>query len=134
MWRGCLVETDGKLILIIDDDDAARRMVRRYLTRRGFSITEADNGRDGVTAARDHRPDIVLLDLRMPGELSGFDVAKEMREDEQLQSIPILVVSASAHFDAKERTRLAGCRAFIEKPVDFDELMHHIAKNLVAPG
>jgi CheY-like chemotaxis protein len=125
-----LVGADNKLILIIDDDDAARRMVRRFLSRRGYSIVEADNGRAGVTAARQSRPDIVLLDLRMPGELSGFDVAKEMREDELLRTIPILVVSASAHFDAKERTRLAGCRAFIEKPVDFDELLHHIALNL----
>ncbi len=115
-------------LLIIDDDAAARRMMRRVLEKRGYAVDEEPDGRSGVEHVRATPPDGVLLDLRMPGELSGFDVARKLRADPKTAAVPIIVVSASAHFDARDATTQIGCDAFIEKPVDFDELDRVLAE------
>lgn len=109
-------------LLLIDDDAAARRMMRRLLERRGYSVDEAADGRSGLDAALADPPAAVLLDLRMPGELSGFDVARLLRDDERTATLPIIVVSASTLLDARGLAEEIGCDAFVEKPVDFDEL------------
>ena len=109
-------------IVLVDDDHAARRMMRRLLERRGHEIVDAEDGRSGLELVRAELPDVVLLDLRMPGELSGFDVARELRADATTREIPIIVVSASTHLDARELVEQVGCDAFVEKPVDFDQL------------
>lgn len=109
-------------LLLVDDDDAARRMMRRVLERRGYVVDDVSNGRDGLDHAVANPPAGVLLDLRMPGELSGFDVARLLREHPSTASIPIIVVSASTHLDARSMVHEVGCDAFVEKPVDFDEL------------
>jgi CheY-like chemotaxis protein len=109
-------------ILVIDDDAAARRMMRRVLERRGYAVEEAGDGRSGLTSAQRELPAAILLDLRMPGELSGFDVARMVRGDATTRAVPIIVVSASTYMDARELTAEIGCDAFLEKPVDFDEL------------
>jgi two-component system cell cycle response regulator DivK len=112
----------GRRVLVVDDDAAARRMMRRILERRGFAVEEAGDGRSGVEAVQAAPPDVVLLDLRMPGELSGADVVRELRADPATSGVPIIVVSASAHMNARELVRSIGCDGFVEKPVDFDEL------------
>lgn len=119
-----------RTILIIDDDAAARRMMRRALERRGFAIAEASDGTSGLSAIREVCPDLVLLDLRMPGELSGLDVVTAVRADVHLHAIPLIVVSASAHDAMRAQTLQAGCAAFVEKPVDFIELERTIAQAL----
>lgn len=109
-------------LMLIDDDDAARRMMRRVLERRGYAVEDVDNGRAGLDRVREEHPAGVLLDLRMPGELSGFDVARELKADPTTRDVPIIVVSASTHLDARSMVEQVGCDAFVEKPVDFDEL------------
>jgi DNA-binding response OmpR family regulator len=109
-------------IALIDDDHAARRMLRRVLERRGYAVIDAEDGETGLALVRAEHPDAVLLDLRMPGALSGIDVAREIRADAGIAGIPIIVVSASTHMDARELVEQIGCDAFVEKPVDFDEL------------
>jgi CheY-like chemotaxis protein len=109
-------------IALVDDDDAARRMMRRVLQRMGHEVVEAADGASGVELVQREQPDVLLLDLRMPGELSGFDVARELRADPATAQVPIVVVSASTHLEAKELVEQVGCDAFVEKPVDFDEL------------
>lgn len=109
-------------LLLVDDDHAARRMMRRVLEQRGYEVEEHDNGRAGLDSARANAPAGMLLDLRMPGELSGFDVARELKSSPVTARIPIIVVSASTHMDAKSMVDQVGCDAFVEKPVDFDEL------------
>jgi len=109
-------------LLLIDDDDAARRMMRRVLKRRGYEVEDVDNGRAGLDRVRESPPAGVLLDLRMPGELSGFDVARELKADPDTRGVPVIVVSASTYLDARSMVEQVGCDAFVEKPVDFDDL------------
>lgn len=120
--------TTAHRLLLVDDDDAARRMMRRVLERRGYEVDEVSNGRAGVDAVRANAPAAVLLDLRMPGELSGVDVARELRGDPATAKVPIIVVSASTHLDARSLVQEVGCDAFVEKPVDFDELERTLAE------
>lgn len=115
-------DTGGLDLLIVDDDDAGRRMLRRALERRGHRVTEAGDGRQGLDTARSDHPDIVFLDLRMPGELSGFDVARELASEPSTARIPVVIVSASVHADARKLARDIGVAGFIEKPVDFNEV------------
>ncbi len=117
-------------ILVIDDDAAARRMMRRALERRGFAILEASDGSSGLAVIRDAQPDLVLLDLRMPGELSGLDVIARVQADDTLNGIPLIVVSASAHEGMRAQTLQSGGAGFVEKPVDFAELERMIAQTL----
>lgn len=112
----------GQTLLVIDDDDFARRMMLRALRRRGFTVEEACDGESGVEAVRRLMPDLVLLDLRMPGKLSGVDVAHTLNVDPSTAAVPVIVVSASTHADARSIMAELGCAAFIEKPVDFDLL------------
>ncbi len=121
-------------IVLVDDDDAARRMMRRLLERRGHQVADASDGASGLELTRRELPDVVLLDLRMPGELSGFDVARELRADELTAKIPIVVVSASTHLDARELVARVGCDAFVEKPVDFDLLESTLEQVLAGPS
>jgi CheY-like chemotaxis protein len=120
-------------IVLVDDDAAARRMMRRVVERLGYVVHDASDGRAGVNLVRAVQPAAVLLDLRMPGELSGVAVAAELRGDESTSAIPIIVVSASTHADAKSVVREVGCDAFIEKPVDFDELAVVLARYVGTP-
>lgn len=119
-------------IVLVDDDDAARRMMRRVLERRDHVVLDASDGASGLALVRAELPDVVLLDLRMPGELSGFDVARELRADDATTRIPIIVVSASTHLEARDLVEQVGCDAFVEKPVDFDELDAAIAQVLAS--
>jgi two-component system cell cycle response regulator DivK len=114
--------------VLVDDDDAARRMMRRVLERRGYAVDDFGDGRSGLDAVRADAPAGVLLDLRMPGELSGIDVAAALRGDPATAGIPIVVVSASTHLDARSLVERVGCDAFVEKPVDFDELERVLAE------
>lgn len=118
----------ARRLVLVDDDAAARRMMRRVLERRGYEVLDASDGRSGLDLVRAERPDGVLLDLRMPGELSGIDVAHALKGDPGTASIPVIVVSASTHLDARSLVEQVGCDAFVEKPVDFDELDRVLAE------
>lgn len=122
----------ARRVLVVDDDAAARRMLRRLLERRGYEVREQGDGRSGLEELRRDAPDIVLLDLRMPGELSGFDVAAKLKSDPATSSVPLVIVSASVQLDARTAIREIGCDAFVEKPVDFDELLATI-EGLIGP-
>lgn len=125
-----MAEAADDRVLVVDDDAAARRMMRRGLERRGYQVLERSDGASGLAAIASERPAIVLLDLRMPGELSGIDVARRAKADPQLRNVPIIIVSASVHHDARELVDSSGCDAFVEKPVDFALLEATMARLL----
>ncbi len=117
-------------LVLVDDDAAARRMMVRALGRRGYEVHEAHDGRSGIDMVRERRPDAVLLDLRMPGELNGLDVARLLKSDPSTATIPIIVVTASVHMDAKAAINELQCDGFVAKPVDFDVLEQTIGSVL----
>jgi two-component system sensor histidine kinase/response regulator len=119
----------GPRILVTEDDAAIRATLTDILELNGFLVIAATNGLDGLAMARRERPDVILTDIAMPG-LDGFGLIKELRADEQTQSIPIIVLSASVE---PERMRLAmdlGAEDFMVKPFTEDQVLGSIRARL----
>lgn len=108
-------------ILIIEDDDLVSRTVERSLSSNDFQISLADNGLDGIKAARKLAPDLVILDVIMP-EIDGYEVCRRMRADSQLADIPILFLTAKIKDEDKVNGFLAGADDYLTKPFNIDEL------------
>ena len=119
---------DKPTIIIVDDDPAGRESICGFFISQGYHLLEAADGPSAIAVAKEHIPDLILLDVMMPG-MDGFEVCRVLRQDPVLREIPILMVTA---LDDRE-SRLAGIEAgaddFISKPLDRVELraraLHH---------
>lgn len=115
-----------KRILVVEDNSDNYELVRFLLERAGYDVFWALNGRDGVSAARLQRPDLILMDLGMP-EMDGWIAAKTLKSDDATRSIPLYALTA--HTLPKERKRAmdAGCDGYVSKPIQVDGFLDMIA-------
>ena len=118
-----------KRLLIADDKATCRELVRAVLERSGYSIYEAADGLEALRAARDLHPDLVVLDLNMPG-MDGYSVVQELRRDPQFADTPVLAFTASATRGDRERALAAGFSGHIAKPIGPRELRAEVARLL----
>jgi CheY-like chemotaxis protein len=109
------------LVLVVEDHDDTRFMLRIFLEHDGCAILEATNGLDALDLAGRENPDLVLIDGNLPG-LDGLSAIRRMREQESLRDVPIVALSGHASAEFRNAARLAGCDAYITKPLDFVEL------------
>lgn len=110
-------------ILIVEDDPLSMKLYRDLVVARGYQVLTATDGAAGLDLAREHHPDLVLLDVRLP-ELSGIEITEALKSDERTRNIPILVLTA---WPTMERAvRASGCNGFLMKPVPMSELWHTI--------
>ncbi len=116
-------------ILIVDDDESIRRLVRLNLADH-YEIIDTGKPEEALALALEHKPDAILLDLRMPG-YSGFELCKTFTTFSATQLIPVFVVSGEAGAKTKEFCRDLGAAAYFEKPVDFDALRSCLAEALM---
>jgi CheY-like chemotaxis protein len=105
-------------ILVCDDDPSLRELVRAVLGSR-YRFVEAADGAEALALAREERPDLIVLDVMLPG-LSGIEVLEQLRTDAVLESIPVVVITAWSH--AEIEAQVAGADRFVSKPFDPDEL------------
>src|SRR6202022_1167596 len=112
-------------ILIVDDDEAIRRLVRLNLTDL-YEIFDPGNPEEALALALEHKPDAVLLDLRMPG-YSGFELCKTLTSFSATQLIPVFIISGEGGAKTKEFCRELGASAYFEKPVNFESLRAFLA-------
>ncbi len=112
-------------ILIVDDEVDNRELLKIMLEWEGFESTTAESGEDALAAIADHAPDLVLLDLMMPG-LDGFDVTDRMKQDSATRDIPIMIVTALSDGASEARARTAGADDFVTKPFHRAELCARI--------
>jgi CheY-like chemotaxis protein len=117
-------------VLVIDDEEAIRLLCRVNLEAEGMSVDEAADGRTGLERARTGSPDVILLDVMMPG-LDGWQVAEELVGDERTRQIPIVFLTARADFRDRERGLEAGGIAYLTKPFNPVELARLIDDLLV---
>ena len=103
------------LVLLVEDDEDSRRIVRTTLTRAGHEILEAVTGPDGVAAALRRPPDLILMDIQLPG-FDGLEATRRIKADSALQHIPILAVTSYVMSDDELRALEAGCDGYISKP------------------
>ncbi len=112
-------------ILYVEDNDDNIYMLKHRLERRGFVVLVARDGRAGVEAAREHLPDLILLDLGLP-VLDGWEAARLLKQDERTRAIPIIALSAHAMAGDRVQALEAGCNDYGTKPVDFKQLLEKI--------
>jgi CheY-like chemotaxis protein len=125
-------------VLVIDDEEAIRLLCRVNLEAEGMSVDEAADGRTGLERARTGSPDVILLDVMMPG-LDGWQVAEELVGDERTRQIPIVFLTARADFRDRERGLEAGGIAYLTKPFNpvelarlIDDLLARLARGEAA--
>ena len=119
----------SKRILLIEDQEDNRRIVRDLLTSVGFDLIEAVTGEDGVALADKHRPDLILMDVLLPG-LNGYDATRLIKAKPELRQIPIIAVTSYALSGDDIKAREAGCDAYISKPFSPRELLAKIREFL----
>jgi two-component system, cell cycle response regulator DivK len=120
-------------ILYVEDNDDNIYMLKQRLERKGFEVLVARDGRAGVEAAREHMPDLILLDLGLP-VLDGWEAARLLKQDERTQAIPIIALSAHAMAGDRVAALEAGCNDYGTKPVDFRQLLEKMEALLPSPG
>ncbi len=113
-------------VLLVEDNEANRDMLSRRLTRHGWEVLLAGDGRQGVRVATDQHPDLILMDLRMP-DLDGWAASRQLKSNATAAGIPIIALTAHAMTGDRERALAAGCDEFETKPVDFDRLLQKMA-------
>ena len=117
---------DQKTILYIEDNMHNRRLVRKILQRRGYTIVEAEDGITGLEMVRELKPPLVLLDIGLPG-MDGMEVVSHIKADAELRDIPVIAVTASAMHGDRERFLEAGCDDYISKPIQVMERVNKVA-------
>ena len=114
-------------ILIADDEPSLRLLVRATLKSAGHTLIEATNGNDALSIARQVLPDLILLDVMMPG-LSGFQVCTELRKDKSTERIPVAILTAKGGHEDRDTAKAAGANYFITKPFRPPELLAVVAR------
>ncbi len=109
-------------VLLVEDNEMNRDMLSRRLERRGYEIVLAEDGLQGVEQAATARPDIVLLDMSLPG-LDGWEVAGRLKSDPATAAIPIIALTAHAMAGDRERALQAGCDDYDTKPIELPRLL-----------
>lgn len=109
--------SDAPLVLIVDDSDKNRKLARDVLHAAGLRTLEAARGSEAIALAASCRPDVILLDLRLP-DMDGTDVARGLRGQPATGRIPVVALSASAYAWSSERLLAAGFDGYLQKPID----------------
>ncbi|MCG3206701.1 MAG: Sensor histidine kinase RcsC [Anaerolineae bacterium] len=116
-------------ILVVDDRDDNRAILRAILGPLGFKIWEADSGQAAIQAVMDQAPDLILMDLLMPG-LNGVEATEQIRRLKNVKQMPIIAVSASVSAEISQKSLVAGCDDFLSKPILTDNLLQKLARHL----
>ncbi len=113
-------------ILVVEDNPMNLELVRDILTAEGYEVLEANDGAAGVEIAVLERPDLILMDLQLPG-MDGFEATRRIRAERRTAATPIVAVTAHAMRGDDEKARAAGCSGFITKPIDIKEFVAAVA-------
>lgn len=113
------------VILVVEDDEANQELVTRFLKREGHRVLLAADGLTGVQTASEHIPDLIVMDLRLPG-LDGWEAAHRIKSNPETARIPIIALTAHALPEDVWKARQSGCDAFETKPVVYQRLLKKI--------
>lgn len=119
----------SKLILVVEDQEDNRRILRDLLTNSGYDVIEAVNGLEGVNSVETHRPDLILMDIQLPG-IDGYEATRRIKSNTHLKKIPIIVVTSYALSGDDLKAFEAGCDAYVTKPFSPRKLLAKIRKYL----
>lgn len=112
-------------ILVVDDEPMARNLLRLMLVRASFNVFEAEDGLDALSKLSGSRPDLLILDVMMPG-LDGLAVCREVRSNVELFDLPVIMLSAKTDYASIQEGFAAGASQYLTKPISADELTTHV--------
>ena len=118
-----------KTILIVEDNELNMKLFHDLIQAHGYNILQTKDGMEALKLARQHKPDLILMDIQLP-EVSGLEVTKWIKEDDNLKSIPIIAVTAFAMKGDEEKIRDGGCEAYIAKPISVASFMRTVERFL----
>ena len=118
-----------KTVMIVEDNELNMKLFNDLLESRGYSVIQTRNGLEALELARAHHPDLILMDIQLP-EVSGLVVTKWLKEDDELQSTPVIAVTAFAMKGDEEKIRQGGCEDYIAKPITVSRFLETVQKHL----
>ena len=121
-----------KTVLVVEDNELNMKLFHDLLEGIGYKTVETRNGLEAIDLARKHRPDLILMDIQLP-EVSGLEVTKWLKEDDELRSIPVIAVTAFAMKGDEERIRQGGCEAYLSKPISVAKFIETV-KTYIGDG
>src|SRR5690606_17393862 len=115
----------AKTILIVEDNDLNMKLFHDLLEAHGYNTLQTKDGMEALKIAREKRPDLILMDIQLP-EVSGLEVTKWIKEDDELRSIPVVAVTAFAMKGDEEKIRQGGCEAYMSKPISVGKFIETV--------
>lgn len=115
----------AKKILIVEDNELNLKLFNDLLEAHGYETLQTREGLKALDIAREHSPDLIVMDIQLP-EVSGLEVTKWLKEDDELRNIPVLAVTAFAMKGDEEKIRDGGCEAYISKPISVTKFIETI--------
>jgi DNA-binding response OmpR family regulator len=103
-------------ILVVEDQDSIRRMIEALVSARGYAVTAVGTGAKALDVAMTTPPEVVLLDLNLPGQYDGFEVCRRLRADPSTRSVPVIIISALDDAESRAKAAEAGATAYYTKP------------------
>lgn len=119
----------SKTVLIVEDNDLNMKLFHDLLDANGYKTLQTKDGMEALAMVRQHRPDLILMDIQLP-EVSGLEVIKWIKEDDNLRSIPVVAVTAFAMKGDEEKMREGGCDAYIAKPISVGKFIETVKQFL----
>jgi two-component system cell cycle response regulator DivK len=116
-------------VLIVEDDELSMKLFNDLLEAHGYTTLQTKDGLEGLRIARLHRPDLILMDIQLP-EVSGLEITKWLKADEELRTIPVVAVTALAMPGDEKKFRQGGCEGYIAKPISVARFMQVVAHYL----
>ena len=118
-----------KTILVVEDNELNMKLFHDLLETRGYNVVQTRNGMEALKLARQHNPDLIIMDIQLP-EISGLEVTKWIKEEDALKAIPIIAVTAFAMKGDEEKIRESGCEAYIAKPMSVINFLNTVERFL----
>jgi two-component system cell cycle response regulator DivK len=118
-----------KTVMIVEDNELNMKLFHDLLAAHGYRTLQSRTGLEALRLAREQRPDLILMDIQLP-EVSGLEVTKWLKDDEELADIPVIAVTAFAMRGDEERIRRGGCEAYISKPISIATFLDAVRRHL----
>ncbi len=125
--------TTGKTVLLVEDNPHNRKIFSGMLTHAGFAVVEAEDGHQALAAVKGKLPDVILMDLSIPG-VDGWEVTRRLKADVRTKPVPIIALTAHAMRGDEERARQAGCDHYLAKPISPKKVVEEVRKILGLPS
>lgn len=122
-----------KTVLIVEDNELNMKLFNDLLEAHGYATLKTSHGIEAMELARAHKPDLILMDIQLP-EVSGLEVTRWLKADDELKSIPVIAITAFAMKGDEERIREGGCEAYMSKPISVSKFIATVKTYLEAEG